>query len=347
MNSNFADSEEVESTINNSDLLSADDQIVEDLAEMSDKAVDGPIEAAGYLSDYEQYADIVSDESKARTTTLRQARGDHTLVDPFEIAEFREYIRGYSQWDSISAVDDLQNLMEDDNEFSTFTTLEGEVVYVVEDTHSTIAGKFILDDGTDAEDDGIQVTVWKGEDSPDFNVEEGDTVIIDAFAVNLWEGNSQTNIDVESTPASSIIQTDAEFEVGPEEVSLEGTVTGLRNPGDVLFERDLDDGETEWDLRIKAYLAAEDGEEHSIIFNTEEAEEILGMTVDEAKELASQDLGGNPATLAALESLADERVSIETLHYTDNDTYKVTEMEEMQSAADRVAQAAEAAPADD
>jgi hypothetical protein len=257
--------------------------------------------------------------------------------------------------------------MEDDDDFSMFTTLQGEVVYVMEETHSSISMKFILDDGTDEEDEGVQVTVWtrdtdndeletvacKPEDADRFvndpvELEQGDTIAIDGVAANLWEDQDtgNVNIDVDTTSSAEVIPIDRDFDLGSsvEEVEYEGTITGVRNTSDVLYKDD--DGER--DLRIKAFLTPDNGDEQLgiVIHDTEQVEEIIGMTVEEAEELALESIGDDVSQVGAeaVGAVLNKRVNVTALHYENegeqDDTYAVTDIEFI-NAEDRVEAALE------
>lgn len=376
----FADNDRAEEFINNdADVLAADDPLVETLADRSESVLEGPIEVTPFLQKFEAFADQVcsDDPSEAeletvRSTIMSSVNSEFTNINVHDIAEFREYIRSYDDWDDYDDVSNLQDAMEDDDEFSMFTTLQGEVVYMVEETHNSVAARIILDDGTDAEDDGVRVTIWtqdngndlttvacKPEDVDRFDndpvtIETGDTIAIDGFAADLYENDEGVvEINVDSTSAAEVIEIDREFDLGGsvEEVELEGTITGLRNSGDILY-KDSETGER--DLRIKAWLTPENGDDQKaiVIHDTEQVEDILGMSLEEAEELALESLGedGGELDIAAAKGVLNERVDVTALHYQNDggqaDTYAVSDINFV-DAESRVEAAVADAPADD
>jgi len=371
----FADSDQVEELVNNSDIIAADDVLLQTLADRSESVLEGPIDATPFLKKYEAFANQLcndDDPSEAklesiRSTVMSSVNSQYTNLNVHDMAEFREYIRSYDGFGNHDSVDVLQNTMEDDDDFSMFTTLQGEVVYVMEETHSSISMKFILDDGTDEEDEGVQVTVWtrdtdndeletvacKPEDADRFvndpvELEQGDTIAIDGVAANLWEDQDtgNVNIDVDTTSSAEVIPIDRDFDLGSsvEEVEYEGTITGVRNTSDVLYKDD--DGER--DLRIKAFLTPDNGDEQLgiVIHDTEQVEEIIGMTVEEAEELALESIGDDVSQVGAeaVGAVLNKRVNVTALHYENegeqDDTYAVTDIEFI-NAEDRVEAALE------
>mgnify|MGYP005848031299 FL=1 len=133
---------------------------------------------------------------------------------------------------------------------------------------------------------------------------KSDLAELDEGAVYRLEGvvtdEYQERFSVKLNSATTIEELDADIEVGDDSTEVEGALVDIQS-GSGLIKRCPDDDctrvlqngrcsehgdvEGEFDLRIKGVL--DDGEEiHETIFNQESTEELTGITLDEAQQMA-------------------------------------------------------------
>lgn len=117
---------------------------------------------------------------------------------------------------------------------------------------------------------------------------------------NVVTDEYQGNFSVKLNRTTTITELDEDIEVGDDSVTVEGALVDIQS-GSGLIKRCPEEGctrvlqngrcsehgqvEGEFDLRIKAVL--DDGTEvHEVIFNQEMTEDLTGVTLEEAKEMA-------------------------------------------------------------
>ncbi|GGC52491.1 replication factor A [Haloferax sulfurifontis] len=127
-------------------------------------------------------------------------------------------------------------------------------------------------------------------------LEEGKSYALGNVVTDEYQGN----FSVKLNRTTSITELDEEIEVGDDSTSVEGALVDIQS-GSGLIKRCPEEGctrvlqngrcsehgsvEGEFDLRIKAVV--DDGEEvHEVIFNREMTEELTGIELDEAKQMA-------------------------------------------------------------
>ncbi len=127
-------------------------------------------------------------------------------------------------------------------------------------------------------------------------LEEGKSYALGNVVTDEYQGN----FSVKLNRTTSITELDEEIEVGDDSTSVEGALVDIQS-GSGLIKRCPEEGctrvlqngrcsehgsvEGEFDLRIKAVV--DDGDEvHEVIFNREMTEELTGIELDEAKQMA-------------------------------------------------------------
>jgi len=140
----------------------------------------------------------------------------------------------------------------------------------------------------------IKFVAFETSDLPE--LEEGKSYALGNVVTDEYEGTYSVKLN----RTTSITELDEEIEVGDDDVVVEGALVDIQS-GSGLIKRCPEDGCTrvlqngrcsehgegdgEFDLRIKGVL--DDGNEvHEVIFNQEATEELTGVTLDEAKDMA-------------------------------------------------------------
>ncbi len=127
-------------------------------------------------------------------------------------------------------------------------------------------------------------------------LEEGKSYALGNVVTDEYQGN----FSVKLNRTTSITELDEEIEVGDDSTSVDGALVDIQSGSGLIKRcpeedctRVLQNGrcsehgnvEGEFDLRIKAVL--DDGNEvHEVIFNREMTEELTGIELDEAKQMA-------------------------------------------------------------
>ena len=158
----------------------------------------------------------------------------------------------------------------------------------------------------------IKFTKWAKSDLPE--LEEGKVYQLDNLVTDEWEGR----FSVKLNRTTDIEELDEDLEIGDDDITIEGALVDIQN-GSGLIKRcpeedctrvlqngrcsEHGDVEGDFDLRIKAAL--DDGERvHETIFNQEATEELTGISLDEAKEMAMDSLD----TTVVADEIRDEIV---------------------------------------
>jgi replication factor A1 len=140
----------------------------------------------------------------------------------------------------------------------------------------------------------IKFTKWAKSDLPELT--EGESYRLENVVTDEYQGRYSVKLN----RTTVIEELDESIEVGDDSTTVEGAMVDIQS-GSGLIKRcpeedctrvlqngrcsEHGEGEGEFDLRIKAVL--DDGESvHEVIFDQEATEELTGMTLEEAKDMA-------------------------------------------------------------
>ena len=140
----------------------------------------------------------------------------------------------------------------------------------------------------------VKFTKWAKSELPE--LEEGAVYRLEGVVTDEYQGR----FSVKLNSATTIEELDTDLEVGDDDTEVEGALVDIQS-GSGLIKRcpeedctrvlqngrcsEHGDVEGEFDLRIKGVL--DDGVEiHETIFNQESTEELTGITLEEAQEMA-------------------------------------------------------------
>ena len=165
-----------------------------------------------------------------------------------------------------------------------------KVVELWEPRADSIAQVGLLGDETGT----VKFTKWAKSDLPE--LEEGAVYRLSNLVTDEYEGRFSVKLNSTTT----IEELDEDIEVGDDSTQVEGALVDIQSGSGLIKRcpeedctRVLQNGrcsehgevEGEFDLRIKGVL--DDGETiHEVIFNQESTEELTGITLDEAQEMA-------------------------------------------------------------
>ena len=168
--------------------------------------------------------------------------------------------------------------------------LTAKVVELWEPRADSIAQVGLLGDETGT----VKFTKWAKSDLPE--LEEGAVYRLSNLVTDEYEGRFSVKLNSTTT----IEELDEDIEVGDDSTEVEGALVDIQSGSGLIKRcpeedctRVLQNGrcnehgevEGEFDLRIKGVL--DDGETiHEVIFNQESTEELTGITLDEAQEMA-------------------------------------------------------------
>lgn len=186
----------------------------------------------------------------------------------------------------------LQVKVSDINEDGRWVSLRGKVVQLWESNHESVSqvGLFGDESGT------IKFTKWTKAGLQD--VEEGKSYILKNITTSEWQGQ----FSVKLNKTSEIIPIEDDIEVGSTPVEFRGALVDIQS-GSGLIKRCPEcnralvkgacgeHGKVEgiYDLRIKAVI--DDGEKvQDLLLNREVTEKLTGITLDAAKEMATEAL---------------------------------------------------------
>ncbi|VVB95506.1 Uncharacterised protein [uncultured archaeon] len=173
-----------------------------------------------------------------------------------------------------------------------WVTLRGKIVQLWESNQESIAQAGLLGD----ESGTIKFTKWAKAGLP--SVEEGKSYLFKNVTTSEWQG--QFSIKLNRT--SEIIPLKEDIEVGSTPVEFSGAIVDIQSGSGLIkrcpeCNRALIKGacgehgkvEGTYDLRIKAVL--DDGEKvQDILLNREGTEALIGITLEKAKEMATEAL---------------------------------------------------------
>jgi replication factor A1 len=168
--------------------------------------------------------------------------------------------------------------------------LTAKVVELWEPNSDAVAQVGLLGDETGT----VKFTKWSKSDLP--SLDEGEVYDLRNVVTDEYQGRFSVKLNRTTT----IEQLDEEMEVGEEAVEIEGALVDIQSDSGLIKRCPEDDctrvlqngrcsehGEVEgeFDLRIKGVL--DDGTEiHEVIFDQKSTEELTGISLEEAQEMA-------------------------------------------------------------
>ena len=183
-----------------------------------------------------------------------------------------------------------QTLLNDIDQDEQWVDVRAKVVDLWEPRSDSISQVGLLGD----ESGRMKFVAFTTSELPE--LEEGKSYALGNVVTDEYQGN----FSVKLNRTTSITELDEEIEVGDDSTDVEGALVDIQS-GSGLIKRCPEEGctrvlqngrcsehgnvEGEFDLRIKAVL--DDGDEvHEVIFNREMTEELTGIELDEAKQMA-------------------------------------------------------------
>ena len=196
--------------------------------------------------------------------------------------------------DELGSGDSELTLLGDIDADEQWIDLRVQVADLWEPGHESIAQVGLLGD----ESGTMKFVAFDTSDLPE--LEEGQSYALSNVVTDEYEGSYSVKLNKTTT----ITELDEEIEVGDDAVSVEGALVDVQS-GSGLIKRCPEDDCTrvlqngrcsehgqvdgEFDLRIKAVL--DDGQEvHEVIFDKETTEELTGIDLEEAKQMATDAL---------------------------------------------------------
>jgi replication factor A1 len=168
--------------------------------------------------------------------------------------------------------------------------LTAKVVELWEPRSDSIGQVGLLGDETGT----VKFTAWAKSDLP--TLEEGRVYRLGNVVTDEYEGRYSVKLNKTTT----VTELDEEMEVGDDSVEIEGALVAIQSGSGLIKRcpeadctRVLENGrcsehgdvEGEFDLRIKAVV--DDGREvHDVIFDREATEQLTGIGLEEAKDMA-------------------------------------------------------------
>jgi replication factor A1 len=201
-------------------------------------------------------------------------------------------------------------LLADIDEDEQWVDVTAKVVDLWEPRSDSIAQVGLLGD----ESGTLKFVSFKTSELPE--LEEGAVYSLGNVVTDEYQGN----FSVKLNRTTSIKELDEEIEVGDNAVAVEGALVDIQS-GSGLIKRCPEEGctrvlqngrcsehgnvEGEFDLRIKGVL--DDGEEvQDVIFNKEMTEDLTGITLEEAKQMAMDALD----TTIVVDEMRDDLVGV-------------------------------------
>jgi replication factor A1 len=182
--------------------------------------------------------------------------------------------------------------VSDIKENEKWVTLRGKVIQLWESNHESVSQVGLLGD----ESGTIKFTKWTKANLP--QIEEGKSYLFKNVITSEWQG--KFSIKLNKTSAIELIKED--IEVGSTPVEFSGAIVDIQS-GSGLIKRCpqcnralvkgacSEHGKVEgiYDLRVKAVI--DDGEKvQDILLNREVTENLVSITLDKAKEMATEAL---------------------------------------------------------
>jgi replication factor A1 len=180
--------------------------------------------------------------------------------------------------------------VEDVDEPEQWVDITAKVVELWDPRADSVGQVGLLGDGTGT----IKFTAWAKSDLPD--LQEGKVYRLGNVVTDEYEGQFSVKLNRTTT----VTELDEDIEVGDGAVEIEGAMVAVQSGSGLIKRcpeddctRVLENGrcsehgevEGEFDLRIKGVI--DDGTEvHEVIFDREATEDLTGMSLEEAKDMA-------------------------------------------------------------
>ena len=192
--------------------------------------------------------------------------------------------------EDIAGGDNDQVALADIDEPEQWVDVTAKVVELWEPRSDSIDQVGLLGD----ESGTIKFTKWAKSDLP--TLQEGSTYRLGNVVTDEYQGRYSVKLNRTTT----IEELEEDIEVGDNEVTVEGALVDIQS-GSGLIKRCPEEGctrvlqngrcsehgevEGDFDLRIKGIV--DDGEEvHEVIFDQEATEDLTGISIEEAREMA-------------------------------------------------------------
>ena len=237
----------------------------------------------------------------------------HTLVEEYRVPleEARRSVVSHyleeagMERDELGRGDSEETLLGDIDADEQWVDLRVKVADLWEPGHESIAQVGLLGDKSGT----MKFVAFDTSDLPE--LEEGASYALSNVVTDEYEGSFSVKLNKTTT----ITELDEEIEVGDDAVSVEGALVDVQS-GSGLIKRCPEDDctrvlqngrcsehgqvEGEFDLRIKAVL--DDGMDvHEVIFDKQTTEELTGIDLEEAKQMAQDALD----TTVVVEEMTD------------------------------------------
>ncbi|MFB6221596.1 MAG: replication factor A [Halolamina sp.] len=208
--------------------------------------------------------------------------------------------------DELGSGDSEETLLGEIDEDEQWVDLRVKVADLWEPGHESIAQVGLVGD----ESGTMKFVAFDTSDLPE--LEEGQSYALSNVVTDEYEGSYSVKLN----KTTGITELDEEIEVGDDATTVEGALVDIQS-GSGLIKRCPEDDCTrvlqngrcsehgqvdgEFDLRIKAVL--DDGTAvHEVIFDKETTEELTGIELDEAKQMAKDALD----TTVVVEEMQDD-----------------------------------------
>ena len=229
------------------------------------------------VGDVEERLDTLVNEYKVPADEARRSVTSSYLD---EAGMNRDELGGESEERTLETIDALEEWVD----------ITVEVLQLWEPRSDSIAQVGLLGDETST----IKFTAWATSDLPE--LEEGSVYRLENVVTDEYEGDFSVKLNRTTT----IEELDEKLEVGDDAIAVEGALVDIQRGSGLIKRcpeedctRVLQNGrcsehgevEGEFDLRVKAVI--DDGSAvHETIFDREATEELAGISLDEAKEMA-------------------------------------------------------------
>ncbi|NGM68352.1 replication factor A [Natronolimnobius sp. AArcel1] len=270
------------------------------------------------MSDVRQHADDIHDQFSDHIDVSVDDITERltTLVDEYKVPmdEARRSVTnhyleeaGLEREDISSGSSEAVNI-EDVDEPEEWIDLTAKVIELWDPRSDSVAQVGLLGDPTGT----IKFTKWAKSDLP--TLEEGGVYELRNIVTDEYQGR----FSVKLNSTTVVEERDEEIEVGDDSSIVEGALVDMQRGSGLIKRcpkedctRVLQNGrcsehgevEGEFDLRIKAVV--DDGiDAHEVIFNKEATEDLTGLTLEEAKDMAMDALD----TTIVADEIADDIV---------------------------------------
>jgi len=246
--------------------------------------------AAEIAEQFSDHIDVSEDDVAERLETLVEEY--RVPVDEARRSVTNSYLdeAGIERDDISGGGDSQQAQVADIEEDEQWVDLRVKVADLWEPGHESIAQVGLLGD----ESGTIKFVAFETSDLPE--LEEGACYALSNVVTDEYEGRYSVKLNRTTT----ITEIDEEIEVGDDATEVEGALVDMQSGSGLIKRcpepdctRVLQNGrcsehgnvEGEFDLRIKGVV--DDGREvHEVIFDRETTEELTGISLEEAKDMA-------------------------------------------------------------